>query len=336
MGEIINETIFAQDDNVRSLPRFVTIIAAVCAILFSVVGILGNLITVLALLKYARLRKHATTAFVISLSVSDLIFSSVNLPLTASRYLYEAWVLGDALCQVFPLFFYGNVAVSLLSMVAITLNRYVLISRSDLYPHIYTTRGITLMLIAIWTLSFSLLIPSLLGIWGKLGLDQTTFSCTILKKEGTSPKKLLFVLGFLVPCLVITVSYLCIYYRVRSSRKNLEAHSRGKRKGTGFQRREDSRVTRLMLIIFLCFLLCFMPLMIANVVEDKVKLPIFHVIASILAWASSVINPFIYAGTNKLYREAYRQLLCRGSRKTPALGPKPICSQSSKFSSQPS
>lgn len=212
-----------------------------------------------------------------------------------------------------------------------------MISRSDLYPHIYTSRGITLMLIAIWTLSFSLLIPSLLGIWGRLGLDQTTFSCTILKKNGTSPKKLLFILGFLVPCLVITVSYLCIYYRVRSSRKNLEAHSRGgKRKSTGFQRREDSRVTRLMLIIFLCFLLCFMPLMIANVVEDKVKLPIFHVIASILAWASSVINPFIYAGTNKLYRAAYRQLLCRGSRKTPALGgPKPICSQSSKFSSQP-
>lgn len=87
----------------------------------------GNLITVIALLKYARLRKHATTAFVISLSISDLIFAAVNLPLTACRYLFEAWLLGDALCQIFPLFFYGNVAVSLLSMVAITLNRWVTI-----------------------------------------------------------------------------------------------------------------------------------------------------------------------------------------------------------------
>ena len=83
----------------------------------------GNLVTVIALLRYARLRRHATTAFVISLSVSDLIFAAVNLPLTASRYLNEAWVLGQTLCQVFPLFFYGNVAVSLLSMVAITINR---------------------------------------------------------------------------------------------------------------------------------------------------------------------------------------------------------------------
>lgn len=81
--------------------------------------------TIVALLKYTRLRKHATTAFVISLSISDLIFSAVNLPLTASRYLNEAWVLGETLCQIFPLFFYGNVAVSLLSMVAITINRFV-------------------------------------------------------------------------------------------------------------------------------------------------------------------------------------------------------------------
>ncbi|KAI4494186.1 hypothetical protein M0802_009220 [Mischocyttarus mexicanus] len=317
--------------------RSATIFAAICAIIFSIVGIIGNLVTVIALLKYTRLRRHATTAFVISLSVSDLIFSAVNLPLTASRYLNEAWILGDTLCKIFPLFFYGNVAVSLLSMVAITINRYVLISRSDIYATIYTTKGIVLMLIAIWTLSFSLLIPPLVGIWGTLGLDPTTFSCTILKKNDSSPKKVLFVIGFIVPCVVISVSYFCIYWRVRKSRKNLEAHAPGGRRkaGGGFQKREDSRVTRLMLIIFLCFLTCFMPLMLVNVIDDKISIPTLHVIASILAWASSVINPFIYAGTNKLYREAYKQILWPGSNKVPTTSPKPTHSHSSKISSPP-
>lgn len=76
-------------------------------------------------MRYTRLRRQATTAFVISLCISDLIFSGVNLPLTASRYLSQAWILGETLCQIFPMFFYGNVAVSLLSMVAITINRSV-------------------------------------------------------------------------------------------------------------------------------------------------------------------------------------------------------------------
>ncbi|XP_076677059.1 trapped in endoderm 1 [Andrena cerasifolii] len=334
---VTNGTIFGValgGESLKHFPRGVTITAAVCAIIFSIVGVAGNLVTVIALLKYTRLRRHATTAFVISLSISDLIFSAVNLPLTASRYFNEAWVLGETLCKIFPLFFYGNVAVSLLSMVAITINRYILISRSDIYAQLYTTQRIILMLIVIWTLSFSLLLPPLLGFWGTLGLEPTTFSCTILKKNGTSPKKFLFVLGFIVPCVVISVSYLCIYWRVRKSRKNLEAHAGiSRRKAGGFQRREDSRVTRLMLTIFLCFLLCFMPLMLANVIEDKIKIPILHVIASILAWASSVVNPFIYAGTNKLYREAYKQILCPASSKTPTIGPKPTHSHSSKVSS---
>ena len=201
-----------------------------------------------------------------------------------------------------------------------------------MYASLYTTRGISLMLIAIWVLSFSLLVPPLLGIWGTLGLDPATFSCTILKKNGKSPKKLLFIVGFILPCVVITVSYLCIYWKIRKSRKNLEAHSGARKKG-GFQRREDSRVTRLMLTIFICFLLCFMPLMLVNVIDDKVKIPILHVVGSILAWASSVINPFIYAGTNKLYRTAYRQILCPMSRKSTTNGARPTGSHSSKVSS---
>jgi len=32
--------------------------------------------------------------------------------------------------------------------------------------------------------------------------------------------------------------------------------------------------------------------------------------ASVLAWASSVVNPFIYAASNRQYRAAYRKLLC--------------------------
>ena len=50
-----------------------------------IVIITGNLLTVVALLRCQKLRVHATTAFVISLAVSDLLFSAINLPLTASR-----------------------------------------------------------------------------------------------------------------------------------------------------------------------------------------------------------------------------------------------------------
>lgn len=92
----------------------------------------GNLLTIVALLRCPKLRSHATTAFVLSLCLSDLLFCSFNLPLTAARYIYEEWIFGETMCKIFPVLFYGNVAVSVLNMVAITINRYLIFWKNKL------------------------------------------------------------------------------------------------------------------------------------------------------------------------------------------------------------
>ncbi|CAH2981513.1 unnamed protein product [Chilo suppressalis] len=303
-----NASLVSMEQNMTYYPREATIVAAVCACIFSVVGVVGNLITTIALLMHPKLRGHVTTMFVLSLCVSDLLFCGINLPLTASRFIHQRWTLGETMCQMFAFVFYGNEAVSLLSMVAITINRYTLIAYYDMYAQIYTPTKIWIQLLLIWLVSFGLMVPPLLGVWGQLGLDSKTFSCTILPKDSKSPKKYLFVFGFALPCLVIIVSYSCIYWRVRESKRKLEGRSKLSGQ-TAKEKEEDSRLTTLMLTIFLCFLACFLPLMVMNVAFDGITYPWFHIIASILAWASSVINPLIYAATNRQYRAAYANLL---------------------------
>lgn len=151
----------------------------------------------------------------------------------------------------------------------------------------------------------------MLGVWGELGLDETTFSCTILKKEGRSIKKTLFLIGFLLPCLVIIVSYTCIYITVLRQKRKILTHrqidnSSTTREHLSFVKkcREDNRLTVMMVTIFVCFLVCFLPLMLANVVDDErnTMYPWLHIVASVMAWASSVINPIIYAASNRNYR----------------------------------
>ncbi|KAL7742802.1 hypothetical protein ACLKA6_019612 [Drosophila palustris] len=95
---------------------------------FVTIGVFGNLITLLALLKSPTIREHATTAFVISLSISDLLFCSFSLPLTAVRFFR--------------------------SMVGITLNRYILIACHSRYSQIYRPKFIWLQLIFVWAVSF--------------------------------------------------------------------------------------------------------------------------------------------------------------------------------------
>ncbi|XP_054706453.1 LOW QUALITY PROTEIN: G-protein coupled receptor moody-like [Uloborus diversus] len=299
-------------------PRATTLFAASACILFIVLGIAGNLLTIVALARCNKLR-NATTAFVVSLCTADLLFCALNLPPTASRYIHHSWVLGETLCKLFPFFFYGNVAASLLSMTAITINRYILINHYKHYDRIYRPRYVALMIALCWLFSFSLLAPTLAGAWGRVGYRPQSFSCTILRKGGRSPKKFLFVLGFLLPCLIIVISYSCIFYRVHKSRKNVEAHTpatNGKPPIRQLSHRQDEiRLTRMMLIIFCSFLLCFLPLMVVNVLEDKIRSPTVHVLASVLAWMSSCINPVIYAAMNRQYRQAYVRLFCGAKRR---------------------
>lgn len=221
--------------------------------------------------------------------------------------------------------------------------RYILIACHSRYSQIYRPKFTTLQLVFVWAVSFLLLVsalfqlliyiyiliihylyqlPPILGIWGEMGLDEATFSCTILKKEGKSIKKTLFLIGFLLPCLVIIISYSCIYITVLHQKKKIRSHDNfqigaaaaaGKNASASGsyvtttstrKAREDNRLTVMMVTIFLCFLVCFLPLMLANVVDDerKTSYPWLHIIASVMAWASSVINPIIYAASNRNYR----------------------------------
>ena len=297
-------------------PRSMTIFAASAAIILSIIGCAGNLLTVVALTRDKKLRQQATTYFVISLAISDLFFCAINLPLTAARYIQQEWTLGPVLCRLFPFFFYGNVAASLMSMVAITVNRYVLIAFHGYYRKIYTYRNIIIMLFAVWTFSFGMIFPPLVDIWGTLGLDEATFSCTIKKLNGKSPKKFLFLVAFLLPSISISLCYSAIFYKVRSSRIKLESHNTpvqvktSKRKeAIRNQRLEDLKLTKMMLTIFLLFMICFLPLMLVNVLDDDIKQPSVHIIASVLAWMSATINPIIYSFLNKHYQKAFRTLL---------------------------
>jgi hypothetical protein len=69
------------------------------AIVCSVLGIFGNGLTMFVLLANENLRKQSTTPFLLSLTLSDLIFCSFNLPLTAARlfYLIRKIALGSSL-----------------------------------------------------------------------------------------------------------------------------------------------------------------------------------------------------------------------------------------------
>ncbi|XP_024937016.1 5-hydroxytryptamine receptor 2A isoform X2 [Cephus cinctus] len=205
-------------------PAWILYFAAGCCVLFMFIGIPGNLITVAALFRTKKLR-NATAVFIMNLSVSDLMFCCFNLPLATSTFWHGSWLHGPLLCRLFPLLRYGLVAVSLFTVLAITINRYVMIGHPRLYPKLYKPKYLALMVLATWTLGFGALVATWFGQWGRFGLDPSIGSCSILPDvNGRSPKEFLFIVAFLTPCIAIVVCYARIFYIVRrtamKSRRN--------------------------------------------------------------------------------------------------------------------
>lgn len=99
--------------------------AFICAIICSILGLIGNLGTSFVLIGDKTIRNHPTTPFLLSLAVSDFIFSGFNLPVIAVRFYNREWVLGYGTCVMYPFFLYGNIIISAFSMAAIAVNRLV-------------------------------------------------------------------------------------------------------------------------------------------------------------------------------------------------------------------
>ncbi|XP_047347238.1 G-protein coupled receptor moody isoform X1 [Vespa velutina] len=198
-------------------PPWLLYFAAGCCILFMLIGIPGNLITVAALFRTKKL-KNATAIFIMNLSFSDLLFCCFNLPLATSTFWHGYWLHGALLCRLFPLLRYGLVAVSLFTVLSIAINRYVMIGHPRLYPKLYKSKYLIPMVLATWILGFSSLIVTWFGHWGRFGLDPAIGSCSILPDvHGRNPKEFLFVLAFLTPCVAIVVCYARIFYIVRKT-----------------------------------------------------------------------------------------------------------------------
>ncbi|CAG9805899.1 unnamed protein product [Chironomus riparius] len=212
----INITKHPYENLFKGISPVLLYFASVCCVLFMLLGIPGNLCTIIALARCKKVR-NATAVFIINLSCSDLLFCCFNLPLAATTFYYREWVHGEIMCRLFPVLRYGLVAVSLFTILTITINRYIMIGHPRIYPRIYRRRWLTLMVSLTWLCAFGTLIQTWRGKWGKFGMDTTISSCSILPVNGKSPKEFLFIMAFILPCLAIVLCYASIFYIVRKT-----------------------------------------------------------------------------------------------------------------------
>ncbi|XP_063149510.1 prolactin-releasing peptide receptor-like [Candoia aspera] len=286
-------------------PLFVPLYA-----LLVIVACTGNLL-LLFLISFTK-KLHSTTNFLIgNLAAADLIMCIFCVPLTA-MYAFESrgWLFGVFMCYFVTLMQGATVFVSVLSLTAIAVDRYIVIA----YPIRQRVRckSCVYIVAAIWLLSLVISLPTYLHthyldlnsighdmiiceeIWLHRKMERQLYSCLML------------LLSYMLPLSAVLVSYCAISYRLQ--KRNIPGAIRHNQE-TWTKKKE--KTFQILVISVLCFALCWLPLQVVNLIRDideefailnKRYVNVIQVSCHVTAMSSACFNPFIYASLHEKFR----------------------------------
>ncbi|KAF0873458.1 ADA1B protein, partial [Crocuta crocuta] len=185
---------------------------------FILFAIVGNIVVILSVACNRHLRTP-TNYFIVNLAIADLLLSFTVLPFSAALEVLGYWVLGRVFCDIWAAVDVLCCTASILSLCAISIDRYIGVRYSLQYPTLVTRRKAILALLSVWVLSTVISIGPLLG-W-KEPAPNDDKECGVTEE----PFYALFSsLGsFYIPLAVILVMYCRVYIVAKRTTKNLEA-----------------------------------------------------------------------------------------------------------------
>lgn len=137
--------------------NFVTL--AVFGLIFAL-GVLGNCLVITVLARSGPGKRRSTTnLFILNLSIADLAYLLFCIPFQATVYALPTWVLGAFICKFTHYFFTVSMLVSIFTLAAMSVDRYVAIVHSRRSSSLRVSRNALLGVGCIWALSVAMASP---------------------------------------------------------------------------------------------------------------------------------------------------------------------------------
>ncbi|XP_023298056.2 octopamine receptor Oamb isoform X1 [Lucilia cuprina] len=135
----------------------------------------GNLLVIAAVFCSNKLRS-VTNFFIVNLAVADLLVGLAVLPFSATWEVFKVWIFGDVWCRIWLAVDVWMCTASILNLCAISLDRYVAVTRPVTYPSIMSTKKAKSLIAGIWVLSFVICFPPLVGWKDQKPMIQPTYT----------------------------------------------------------------------------------------------------------------------------------------------------------------
>lgn len=187
--------------------NFVTLL--IFGIIF-ILGVLGNslVITVLAQRKPGQ-QRSTTNIFILNLSVADLSYLLFCIPFQSTVYMLPTWNLGAFICKFIHYFFTVSMLVSIFTLSAMSVDRYIAIVHCRKSSSIRVARHALIGVLVIWVLSFAMATPVAYYQGIVESEDNSTFCWEVWPDH--SKRKIYvvctFIFGYVLPLILISFCY---------------------------------------------------------------------------------------------------------------------------------
>ncbi|XP_074044521.1 adenosine receptor A3 [Macrotis lagotis] len=273
----------------------------------SVIGlcaIVGNVL-VIWVVKLNPSLQNTTFYFIVSLALADIAVGVLVMPLAIVISLGMTTPFYGCLFMTCLLLIFTH--ASIMSLLAIAVDRYLRVKLTIRYKRVITQRRIWMALGLCWLVSILVGLVPMFG-WNESPGNNGSLQClfrSVIRMDYMVYFS--FFTWIFIPLIIMCAIYVDIFCVIRNKLRQNFSGSRG-----AFYGREFKTAKSLFLILFL-FALSWLPLSIMNCIsyftsEENIP-PILLCFGILLSHANSMMNPIVYACKIKKFKETYLLIL---------------------------
>lgn len=185
-------------------PPWLQVLIIVTYATVSILGVGGNAVVCYIVLGHARMRT-VTNYFIVNLAMADILMAVMCVNLTLYATLYMRWPFGVVMCKITYFVQSLSVSVSIFTLIAISLDRYVAIMY-PLRPRM-TAKQTILIAICIWIFAGAYAMPML--IYARVATDESASFCTDSDWRFTKHYSWVgLILQYILPLSVLAIVYI--------------------------------------------------------------------------------------------------------------------------------
>ncbi|XP_029660843.1 neuropeptide CCHamide-1 receptor-like [Formica exsecta] len=309
-----------------------TYIVPIVFLLILLIGLTGNGVLALTILRHTNMRNVPNT-YVLSLALGDLLVIVTCVPFTFTVYILDSWPFGLLLCKLSECAKDISIGVSVFTLTALSADRFFAIVDPMRKLHVTgsgrrATRFTVMVAVLIWVLAIVCAIPATFSYIRVFKVNRNVSFCACYPfpdEFGPNYPKVLaicrFFIYYVIPLSIIAVFYMLMARHLMRSTRNIIGEMQGQVK----QVQARKKVAKMVMAFVIVFAVCFLPQHVFKLwfyiyptaqMDYNAFWHYFRILGFCLAFTNSCINPialYCVSGTFRKYFDRY--LLCCATKK---------------------